>query len=213
MEIKKSYRLDGLFVPRKLSLPLYFVEVQYRRKRAFYPNLFAKVFSFLEANDPDQEWIAVAIFPNREAEAKRQHNCEDLISSRRMRRIYLKELAIGGGAPPGLTILQLATCPKEQTPELVSELVRRARDQEAGCEDGGAIINLTEEVLMRRFTNLNREEIRRMFKLHDIRKSRAWQEIHEEGVEAGMEKRDRERDGGRIGKRGRCGSGRIWSIA
>ena len=44
-EIKKSYRLDGLFVPTGSDLPVYFVEVQFRRARRFYANLFAKVFS------------------------------------------------------------------------------------------------------------------------------------------------------------------------
>jgi len=56
VEIKKSYRLDGLFVPEKAHLPVYFVEVQFQRALRFYANLFAKVFSYLEANDPNQDW-------------------------------------------------------------------------------------------------------------------------------------------------------------
>ncbi len=35
---------------------------------------------------------------------------------------------------------------------------------------------------------LDRVEIRRIFKLHDIRKTRVWQEAHEEGIEQGIEK-------------------------
>ena len=68
LEIKKSYRLDGLCVPARTDLPVYFVEVQFQRKRAFYPNFFAKIFSYLEANEPGQEWMAVALFPNRATE-------------------------------------------------------------------------------------------------------------------------------------------------
>jgi hypothetical protein len=45
LEVKKSYRLDGLFVPARADLPVYFVEVQFQRARRFYANLFAKVFS------------------------------------------------------------------------------------------------------------------------------------------------------------------------
>src|SRR5277367_6744281 len=71
VEVKKSYRLDGLFVPTRANLPLYFVEVQFRRTPGFYANLFAKVFSYLEANDPAQEWMAIALFENRAAEPKR----------------------------------------------------------------------------------------------------------------------------------------------
>lgn len=40
---------------------------------------------------------------------------------------------------------------------------------------------------MRRFTDLDREEVRRMFKLHDLRESRVWQEAHKEGKEEGRE--------------------------
>ena len=38
VEIKKSYRLDGLCVPMKPNLPVYFVEVQFRRAPRFYAN-------------------------------------------------------------------------------------------------------------------------------------------------------------------------------
>jgi predicted transposase/invertase (TIGR01784 family) len=47
---------------------------------------------------------------------------------------------------------------------------------------------LLEEVLIRRYHELDRVEIRRMFKLHDIRKTRVWQEALEEGREEGREK-------------------------
>jgi hypothetical protein len=84
VEIKKSYRLDGLFVPVKANLPVYFVEVQFRRARRFYANLLAKVFSYLDANDPNQDWQAVAFFGNRAAEPRPQPPYEDLLASPRV---------------------------------------------------------------------------------------------------------------------------------
>ncbi len=42
------------------------------------------------------------------------------------------------------------------------------------------------EVLIRRYHELDRVEIRRMFKLQDIRKTRVWQEAHEEGIKKGI---------------------------
>ncbi len=186
LEVKKSYRVDGLFVPTRSSLPVYFVEVQFRRARRFYANLFAKVFSYLEANDPEQEWMAVALFSNRAAEPKRREPYEELLASPRVRRIYLEELSVAGEAPPGLTILQLAWAAEEETFALASQLLQRAR-VEPDCERATVIVELTEEVLIRRFNKLDREEIRRMFKLHDLRKTRVWQEAHEEGVEQGVE--------------------------
>ena len=73
---------------------------------------------------------------------------------------------------------------------MVSRLLRRAR-QEPDCERADVIVRLMEEVLIRRYHELDRVEIRRMFKLHDIRKTRVWQEAHEEGIEKGraLEKR------------------------
>jgi predicted transposase YdaD len=86
--------------------------------------------------------------------------------------------------------MQLATSAPNETPELVSRLLRRAR-QEPDCERAEVIVELMEEVLIRRFHNLDRVEIRRIFKLHDIRKTRVWQEALEEGIEKGraLEKR------------------------
>src|SRR5258707_497329 len=59
LELKKSYRLDGIFVPNRADLPVYFVEVQFQRAKGFYANLFSKVCTYLHENDPEQEWVAV----------------------------------------------------------------------------------------------------------------------------------------------------------
>src|SRR6266404_5140254 len=105
VEVKKSFRIDGLFAPKKAGLPVYFVEVQFRRQPRFYANLFAKVFWYLEANDPNQDWVAVAIFPSRAAEPKEQRPYEDLLASRRVRRVYLEELAVPAESTLGLKIV------------------------------------------------------------------------------------------------------------
>src|SRR5689334_7351571 len=56
VELKKAFRIDGLFVPKSVKFPVYFCEVQFQRSPKFYANLFAKVFCYLEENDPMQEW-------------------------------------------------------------------------------------------------------------------------------------------------------------
>jgi predicted transposase/invertase (TIGR01784 family) len=104
-----------------------------------------------------------------------------------VRRFYLNELSISNEAPPGLTILRLATIDRSEARKLVANLFERA-SQDPDCERADTIVRLTEEVLIRRFHELDREEIRRMFKLHDIRKTRVWQEAREEGLEEGIEK-------------------------
>ena len=139
LEIKKSYRLDGIFVPAKKRMPLYFVEVQFQRNPAFYPNLLGKVYSYLEANDPSQKWIAVALFAQRSLEPKRQPDCEALVEKGYVCPIYLDELEVPDQATPGLKILQLVTAPENEARERVSELMRESR-QQIDCERGQRIV-------------------------------------------------------------------------
>jgi predicted transposase/invertase (TIGR01784 family) len=186
VEIKKSYRLDGLFVPTLRNLPVYIVEVQFRRDKRFFPNLFAKVFSYLEANDPDQDWRAVAIFVDRKTEPKPQPGYKFLLESAQVRRIYLDELEVPDNAAPGVKLLQLVSAPESETRERVSKLIRESR-QEFDCEHSNVIVELMEELLMRRFKEMNREEIRQMFQLHDLRESKVWQEAHKEGKDEGKD--------------------------
>jgi predicted transposase/invertase (TIGR01784 family) len=84
-------------------------------------------------------------------------------------------------------MLQLVTAKPNQTPDLVSQLLRQA-SLESDCEREKTIVELTEEILIRRYHEFDRDEIRRMFKLQDIRKTRVWKEAHEVGVEEGIEK-------------------------
>ena len=124
VELKKSLRIDGLFLPTKPNLPLYFVEVQFQTSARFYANLFGKVFWYLEENDPAQDWLAVAVFPNRSAEPKHLRPYEELVHSQRVKRIYLNEHPISDDPPPGLGILQLVFCGRSISPWLRSKMRR-----------------------------------------------------------------------------------------
>jgi predicted transposase/invertase (TIGR01784 family) len=82
--------------------------------------------------------------------------------------------------------------------EMVARLVQKTRAEFTNSERAAQAIQLVEELLMRRFAKLGREEIRAMFHLEDIRKTRVWQEAHEEGREEGrQEGREEGRQEGR----------------
>ena len=102
VEVKKSLRIDGVFLPIKVGLPVMFVEVQFQPLANFYANLFGKVFWYLAENDPGQEWLAVALFPSRTLEPTRRGPYEDLLGSPRVKRIYLDEYAMPSDPPMGL---------------------------------------------------------------------------------------------------------------
>jgi predicted transposase/invertase (TIGR01784 family) len=192
VEVKKSFRIDGLFLPGKAVLPLYFVEVQFRKSQSFYANLFAKVFCYLEDNDPAQDWVAVAVFPNRAMEPKNLAPYQELLGSGRVRRIYLDEHPIPANPPLSLGILQLLSAPLQQLKTLVGRLLGQAQKEFAGTELAVKTVQLVEEFLVRRFPQLSREEIRAMFQLEDLRKTRVWQEAREEGRQEGRQEERQE---------------------
>ena len=181
VELKKAFRIDGLFVPRRRNLPLYFAEVQFQRVPDFYANLFAKVFSYLGENDPKQDWVAVAIFRSRREEPKHLGPYEDLLQSKRVRRIYLDEVAMPSNPPLGMGILELLSAPMSRVQHLAPRVLRKAKVQLADSDLGPSVIQLVEELLLARFPQFDREEVRMKFKLHDIRESKVWKEAHEEG--------------------------------
>jgi predicted transposase/invertase (TIGR01784 family) len=192
VELKKSLRIDGLFLPNDPGLPFYLVEVQFQPVKTFYANLFAKVFCYLEENDPNQDWLAVVIFPSRSVEPAEQRPYQELLDSERVRRIYLDEFSMSGNPTYGLGILQLLSAEVEQAKSLTARLVQKAKSDAKDRALGRKVIELVEELLLRRFTRLNREEVRAMFELQDIRKSVIWQEAHEEGIEEGRKQKERE---------------------
>jgi predicted transposase/invertase (TIGR01784 family) len=187
VELKKALRIDGLLQPTKPGLPLYFVEVQTYSLATFYANLFAKVFCFLQENDPAQDWAAVAIFSSRGVEPKHRRPYDALLRSDHVHRIYLDELPMSANSPLGLRILQLVSAPEGAMRDLVGELVNRVERRIADSEKQRIVIELVEEILLRRFTQLDREEVRKMFQLHDLRESKVWQEARQTGREEGRE--------------------------
>jgi predicted transposase/invertase (TIGR01784 family) len=182
VELKKTHRLDGVLIPKSARLPLYFVEVQFQRRSRFYANLFAKVFLYLEANDPGQDWHAVALFANRKIEPKKRKPYRALLESPQVHRLYLDELSVSESEAFGARILQLFTAPDGEIEGLVHRLVDQAQ-REIDAERGEAVLQLIDVLLMRRYDQYTREEIQRMFKLADLRKTRVWQEAREEGQE------------------------------
>src|SRR5262249_29005491 len=118
VELKKAFRIDGLFLPKKATLPIYFVEFQFQRVQTFYANLCAKWFCYVEQNDPKHEWVAVAIFPTRKEEPKHLGPYEDLLNSKRVKRIYLSELAAIKDPPIGLGVLQMLFASRRELQDL-----------------------------------------------------------------------------------------------
>lgn len=165
VELKKSFRIDGLFLIRH-TMPLYFVEVQFHRLERFYANLFAKVFSYLNENRPGQDWRAVAIFPSRREEPRRHKPYDDLLASPRFKRFHLDELVLPADPPLGLGILRLVSAPEDEAWQLAGPLMRKAKTEIGDPDESANVIQLITQALCRRpniqgaFTHELQEEYR-----------------------------------------------------
>lgn len=142
----------------------------------------------MEENDPKQDWCAVAIFPTRKEEPTHRAPYEDLLRSKRVKRVYLEDVVKAADPPVGLGLLQLLFATEKEAEKLAPRVVRKAETDFADGDLQARVVELVERALMARFTGLELEEIRMKFKLHDIRKSKAWQELRQEGVDEGREK-------------------------
>ncbi len=147
VELKKAFRIDGLFLPNRRTLPLYFVEVRFQRLQSFYANRFAKVFSYLDENDSKQEWFAVAIFSSRKEEPKHLGPYEDLLRSKRVKRIYLEDVIKAKNPPVGLGMLQLLFVTDKEAEELAPRVVERAKIDFGDSDLQAKAVELVERLL------------------------------------------------------------------
>jgi predicted transposase/invertase (TIGR01784 family) len=183
-EIKqKAFRFDGIFLPDREDLPIYFVEVQFQEKPDFYWEFIAEINLYLNQYKPVQDWKAVALFAQRRFEVKSLTAYQqELINNHRIIRVYLDELPSGS---IGVGLIQLILAQKAQAPLLVQQLLARAKTEIANPLVARGIIDLLETVLVSKFAKFSREEIQSMFLLTDIKQTRVYQEARQEGKQEG----------------------------
>jgi len=177
-----AVRLDGLFRPKPDSTePAYLWEAQFHRSEKVYANLLSKIGRFLEHGNPEQDWVAVVIYPSRSLEQKCQKPYRCLINSDQLKCIYLDELAPAGPDEFGLGILQLIASKPQAALEKAKELVPRVRASKRLGKIQDQMIQLIETVIVHQFPTWTREEIESMLQVTDARKTRVYQDALVEG--------------------------------
>jgi predicted transposase/invertase (TIGR01784 family) len=86
-----------------------------------------------------------------------------------------------------MSVLRLLFASEEEAIQLAPRIVQKSKTEFADSELQAKVVELVERLLMTRFAGYDVEGIRMKFKLHDIRKSKAWQQLREEGVKEGRE--------------------------
>lgn len=177
-------RLDGYFEPKDANRPLHFVEVLFYKKENVYANLFAKVFLKLE-QEPTRDWQAVVFFESESLLPVVETPYEDLLASKRVKRVFLRTLPEGSKSGFGISILKLVTKPKEEILSDANLLVKRLKQEVKHKPVHAKLRELIEFVAISRLSNLSKEEIRVMLELDDYRKSKIYQEARQDGIEEG----------------------------
>lgn len=190
VELKQTaFRIDGVFTPIAKSdeQPVYFLEVQFQPDTTFYRRFFSEIFLYLRQNESVNLWRAVVIYPTRRIETTDTIPYQGLLSSSQVQRIYLDELGETSDSAMELAILQLIIQSEEIAIERARELISQTRQASMDEPTRREILELIETILVYKFKQFNREEIREMFSLteSEFKQSRIYQSIKQEGIEEG----------------------------
>ena len=183
-----AVRTDGVFVPKNPAVdPAYLVEVQFYRSENVYSNLLTKIGLFLEQSPRNQKWIAVVIYPNRKTEQKNLDPYNELLETGRFVRIYLNELPAAEPDQFALRILDLIATKEAAALAKAKSLIPRLRKAKLPRILKQSLLEFILTVMVYKLPKMSREEIENMFEVTDIRQTRVFQEILEEGREEGRE--------------------------
>jgi predicted transposase/invertase (TIGR01784 family) len=150
-EVKElAFRFDGIYLPppKDLKQPIYFVEVQFRRKRAFYWDLFGEISLYLKQYKPNYNWRAVAIFARESLDTGKLDQYEEYFESGRLIRIYLDKLPEKSSSLLGLGMIKLVVEAEEKVGEKAKELMERTRAQVANANVQEKILELIDKILV-----------------------------------------------------------------
>lgn len=183
-----SHRVDGIFLPKEPGLPLYFLEVQFYALPSVFADLLAKVYTYLKQHEPGQPFCGVVLFAGRALEPAEIAPYQPLMDAGLIRRFYLDEMPELANAPLGLSILYLIRQTESQAPLTARDLIARVKTETEDAALRDDLIELIETVIFYKLSRLSREEIKTMLQIHDIRESRLYQDVLQEGIEKGFEK-------------------------
>lgn len=189
-EIKQlAFRLDGVFFPREDSLdePIYFVEVQFQADKRFYHRLFGKIFLYIAKGDRANDWKAVVVFKSRSLDPGNLPQFVELLSSQRVRRIYLDELGEVSGQSIGIGIVKLVVETKKKATNLARELLNRANQEIVDKALRKQVMGLIETIILYKLPELTPKELEAMFGLDELKKTRYFQDVTEEARQQGIQ--------------------------
>lgn len=184
VEVKEQrFRFDGVFKPKTNSDRLYFFEAQFKKEDDFYLRFFGEAAVYLRQNQPENPWQAIVLFPTPEVDPGVHPHYQEFFASGRIKRIYLTGLPKEAFTRFPLNLLKIIIDSNQEALATAETIIRQLPQQVQDEETQETIVDLLINLLLNKLPQMSREEILKMFEplLSDIKKSRAYQEIAEEG--------------------------------
>ncbi len=181
-EIKQTaFRIDGLFKPVSddPEQPIIFVEVQYQVDNDFYGRLFSELTLYLYLKKPERDWLILLIYPSRSIEKKASIEFLPFLNLPQVHRIYLEDYQDRTDLSPSLEFIRLIVSDKQQTISRAKDLAERLDKVDV---EG---LDLIETILIYKLPHLNREEIKQMLSVYEVKlqDTRFYQEVSAEGAQ------------------------------
>lgn len=188
VEVKQlSFRIDGVFLPTidTSEQPIYFVEVQFKPERKFYSRFFTEIFLYLDKTELTNNWHGVVVYPSRSIDTGETERYIELLTSQRVRLIYLDEIDSTSQQSIGIETVKLVIEPEESTGRKARELISLARQEINDEISRRELLQLIETIIVYKFPKKSREEIEQMLGLSELKQTRVYQEAKQEGLEEG----------------------------
>jgi predicted transposase/invertase (TIGR01784 family) len=112
----------------------------------------------------------------------------ELLTSERVRRIYVNELDNAAEQSLGIKTVKLVIEPEESAVTPARNLIDQARLEIADEVIKREFLQLIETILVYKLPNKSREEIEAMFGLSELKQTKVYQEAKQEGLEEGERK-------------------------
>ncbi|MEA5570678.1 Rpn family recombination-promoting nuclease/putative transposase [Calothrix sp. UHCC 0171] len=188
VEIKQTaFRIDGVFIPQTQEQPIYFVEVQFQEDLGIYSRLFSEVHLYLRQNQPENNWLAVVIYPSRNIDTASTNHYSESFASGRVTCIYLDELGESASLPIGIATIKLVIENEKQAIDQARELITRTNQEVASVTQQQQLLQIIETILIYKFPRMNIEEIQEMFGLSELKQTRVYQQAFAEGEQKGKQ--------------------------
>jgi predicted transposase/invertase (TIGR01784 family) len=175
IEVKETaFRIDGVFMPPDRLGIVYLCEVQFQLDELLYERMLGEISIYTYRNrERFADWQAVVIYPSRSVEQSRTEMVREMLTSGRIRRVYLDELGEVETLPTGLGLMVLTTLEGADATTQARGLIERSGSDRA-------MIDIVSTIIVYKFGNLSRDEVAAMLGI-ELEQTRVYQEAKAEG--------------------------------